>query len=211
MSELRQAKLIRQLTDEQWERFKLAMKRYEKSYSKGQIIYLEGETCKTMDFITSGTLFVKRHDAEGRTLMVERFTFGDFLGANLLFASDHHYPMTIMAETDCKLVSFERADILNWCQKNGDFLAGYLQEISDKTQVLVRTINKLSTGTLREKLMQDFHREKNEKNVVTLKVTKKELSERYGVARTSLSRELNRMVQDGLIEMLGRNKIKINP
>ncbi|WP_346898573.1 helix-turn-helix domain-containing protein [Clostridium sp. UBA7503] len=37
-------------------------------------------------------------------------------------------------------------------------------------------------------------------NVIKLKVTKKDLAEKFGVQRSSLSRELNKMRKDGLIE-----------
>ena len=43
--------------------------------------------------------------------------------------------------------------------------------------------------------------------VVKIPVTKKELAERYGVARTSLSRELKRMENDGLLKLLDGNYV----
>jgi len=37
-------------------------------------------------------------------------------------------------------------------------------------------------------------------NIIKLEVTKKDLAEKFGVQRSSLSRELNKMRKDGLIE-----------
>jgi len=37
-------------------------------------------------------------------------------------------------------------------------------------------------------------------NIIKIEVTKKDLAEKFGVQRSSLSRELNKMRKDGLIE-----------
>lgn len=206
---LRATRLLKCLDEDQWQIFQALIKSHKKTYTKGQMIYLEGDDCRTMDFIITGGLQVKRHDEEGRTLMVERFSQGDFLGANLLFSSTPQYPMSIISETDSVLVAIDKKRLLSWCQTNSAFLEAYLKEISDKSAVLVRTINKLSTGTLRDKLMGDFKRQMNPKGIVTLKASKKEMSERYGVARTSLSRELNRMIEDGLLEKLSKDQYRL--
>lgn len=99
-------------------------------------------------------------------------------------------------------------------------MESYLNEISDKTKVLVRAVKKISTGTLREKLMVYFEellesqvgKDKSLKydKKIRLPITKKELAQRYGVARTSLSRELKkRMEDDGIILIIDSNVLEI--
>lgn len=216
INKLRKAPMLRELTDEEWKHFLNHAKAYGRSYSKGQIIYLEGDECESADIILSGSLHVKRHDVEGRTFMVERFSMGDMIGANLLFSSEALYPMTIMSESDCIIVSISKEQILKWCQSNELFLESYLNEISDKTKVLVQAVKKISTGTLRENLMvyfdellvEDLEGGMDSRTII-LPITKKELAERYGVARTSLSRELKRMEEDELIRQIDSRRIKI--
>ncbi len=212
---LRRSSMLGKLNQKQWDDFKMVSSEYGRRYQKGQIIHLEDDPCVSADFIVAGALHVKRHDVEGRTFMIERFKEGDLIGANLLFSSDPVYPMTIIAESDCIIVSYGKEQILHWCQSNAEFLESYMLEISDKTKVLVNAVRKISTGTLRENLTVYFNelmeRTKNDSSgrVVKLPVTKKELAERYGVARTSLSRELARMESDGIIIVMKDNKIKI--
>ena len=152
--------------------------------------------------------------------MIERFTSGDMIGANLLFSSEAIYPMTIIAETNCTIVSIDKRQLLDWCQGSSRFLESYLNEISDKTKVLVRAVKKISTGTLRENLMVYFEELLENQahanaeaitceNRIRLPVTKKELAERYGVARTSLSRELKRMEEDGIIRLIDSKTLEI--
>lgn len=219
-SRLRKSPMLKDLLSIQWDEFMEYALRSSRSYNKGQIIYLEGDSCESADFIAGGSLHVKRHDIEGRTFMIERFTTGDMIGANLLFSSDAVYPMTIIAESDCTIISIEKRQILDWCQGSTAFLESYLNEISDKTKVLVRAVKKISTGTLRENLMVYFEEltesqlgtdEVGDKAVkrIRLPITKKELAERYGVARTSLSRELKRMEDDGIIGIIDSKTLEI--
>lgn len=205
---LRENHLLKNLTDEEWLMFETLLKKPYR-YQKKTLIYMESEPCKTLDFIIEGSVYVKRHDLEGRILMVERFTAGDFLGANLLFSSSPTYPMHIIAETDCVLIKVPKLMILSWCQGNTGFLEHYMRELSDRAKILVNTIHKLSTGTLRERLLEDFDKIKDEKNRILLTISKKEMAERYGVARTSLSRELSKMEEEGLIEKFTRDTYKL--
>ena len=56
--------------------------------------------------------------------------------------------------------------------------------------------------TIRESVISylNYERKKQNSNIIKLNITKKALSERIGVQRTSLSRELAKMREDGLIE-----------
>lgn len=206
--DLRKNALLKHLAHEEWMMFEVLMKQAHAT-RQGAFVYMESDPCKTLDIIIEGSVYVKRHDLEGRTLMVERFNPGDFLGANLLFSSKATYPMHVIAETDCKIVKLPKVMVLSWCQGNTAFLEAFLNAISDRARVLVSTIHKLSTGTLRERLLDDFHKEKNHKNEIILKITKKEMAERYGVQRTSLSRELQKMTEDQIIEKINRNTYRL--
>ena len=56
--------------------------------------------------------------------------------------------------------------------------------------------------TIRESIISylNFEAKKQNSSIIKLSMTKKALAERIGVQRTSLSRELAKMREDGLIE-----------
>ncbi len=204
--------MLSTLTSGQWDTF-IQKNPNIKTCTKGQVIHLEGDPCTIAEYILEGHLHVKRYDREGRTLMIERFVSGDVIGANLIFSSKSTYPMSIIAQTDCRLLQIDPQTLLGWCKDNTFFLCALLKEISDKANVLISAVNKTSTGTLREKLLAYFEEilevQGNTDRVIELMVTKTELAERFGVARTSLSRELHRMAQDGLLIQLDSKRIKL--
>nr|WP_243103954.1 helix-turn-helix domain-containing protein [Clostridium sp. JN-1] len=85
---------------------------------------------------------------------------------------------------------------------NDQFLQNFLESLSDKTLILSGKIKTLPTKTIRrciiEFLLCEYSIQKN--TTIFLRLSKKELAEKFGVRRPSLSRELNKMRSKGLIE-----------
>jgi CRP-like cAMP-binding protein len=171
-------------------------------YSKGEIIHLQNEVCSTMDIILKGRVAVQKMDEEGGILKINVFSGGSILGANLLFSSRNFYPMTVTSETQAVLLHLPKELILELSQTNVHFMTGLMTEISDKTLLLTDKIDEISLKTIRQKIL-DFLRYEyllQKKDVLDIALPKKDLAERFGVRRTSLSRELNKMRKDGLLE-----------
>lgn len=87
----------------------------------------------------------------------------------------------------------------------------YLEFTSDRVFILGDKIKHYVNKTIRERILNyiKFEREKQHSNKVMLSITKKALAERLGVQRTSLSRELAKMKEDGLIDF-DRDSITIS-
>lgn len=85
---------------------------------------------------------------------------------------------------------------------NHEFLRSYLEYVSDHTVILGDRIKHYVNRTIRESIISYLNYECKKQNSTTIKLsmTKKALAERIGVQRTSLSRELAKMREDGLIE-----------
>ncbi|GIM30428.1 cAMP-binding protein [Clostridium polyendosporum] len=171
-------------------------------YTKNSVIHFQNEKCETLDIILKGTVIVQKIDLNGNVLTISTFNPGDVLGGNLLFANNNIYPMTIASKSDCIILHVNKNLILNLCQKNKTFLIEFLQSISDKTLILTNKIKSISMKTIRQCIIEfltyEYYHQKNA--VIKLEISKKELAERIGVQRPSLSRELNKMRNDRLID-----------
>lgn len=173
-----------------------------KDYKKNSIIYLQNEKCMTLDIILKGTIVVQGIDSKGNVLTISDFNIGDALGGNLLFSHKNFYPMTVIAKNNATVLHIKKDLILKLCQSNINFLNHFLQSISDKTLILTDKIKSISMKTIRECIIDFLIYESYSQNskTVKLEMTKKELAEKFGIQRPSLSRELNKMRKDGLIE-----------
>ncbi|HKM40213.1 MAG TPA: Crp/Fnr family transcriptional regulator, partial [bacterium] len=184
-----------------------------RQYNQGQIIHLQNEVCESMDFILTGKISIQKIDEEGNVLKVTEFRDGDILGANLLFAASNAYPMTIVAESNAIVLQLYKQLVLDLTQKSPAFTAALLAEVSNKALILTGKIDTLSFKTIREQitdfLSYQYHLQQS--NVIELKMSKKDLAERFGVQRTSLSRELSKMRREGLVEFDARTITIKNP
>ncbi|MBU3161366.1 Crp/Fnr family transcriptional regulator [Clostridium frigoris] len=173
-----------------------------KNYKKDSVIYFQNEKCTRFDIILKGTVLVQKFDSNGNVLTISDFTMGDVIGGNLLFSHKNFYPMTVLSKGDVIILHLKKDLVLKFCQINIKFLNNLLESLSDKTLILTDKIKTLSMKTIRQCLIDFLLYESFSQNnlIVKLELTKKELAEKFGIQRPSLSRELNKMRMDGLIE-----------
>ncbi|WP_089609959.1 Crp/Fnr family transcriptional regulator [Dehalobacterium formicoaceticum] len=171
-------------------------------YNKGQIIHLQNEMCRTMDIVLEGKVAVQKIDEDGGILKINVFSQGGILGANLLFARENYYHMTVVSESPSVLLHISKDLILELSQTNVHFMTGLMTVISDRTLLLTDKIDAISLKTIRQKIIDYLRYEYSlqKSNILKMSITKKDLAERFGIERTSLSRELNKMRKDGLLE-----------
>lgn len=172
-----------------------------RKYSKNEVIHLQGEKCGCLEIILVGAVYIQQIDASGDLLTLCTMLAGDSIGENLLFSCNNAFPMTMTAKCETEIMQIDKELILTLCQTSESFLKSFLQSMSDKTLILAGKIKILSMKTIRqyivELLLCEHHLQQSMQ--IRLNVSKKELAEKLGVQRPSLSRELNKMREDGLI------------
>ncbi len=170
-------------------------------YKSGEIVHLTGEKCDRMEILISGEALVQSLTEQGNVLTVNDLSIGSVMGASLLFSQKPFYPMSVFAKTDILLLCFSKYQVLELCKDN-QFLENLLSTAADKTTTLTGKIRVLKQKSLREQIVNflkaQYQLQKSLK--IKLPVTKKELANRFGVRRTSLSRELLKMKRVGLVD-----------
>lgn len=172
-----------------------------KTYKKNSVIYFQNEKCTTLDIVLKGIISVQGIDDKGSYISISDFNMCDVIGGNLLFSHKNFYPMMVLAKTDATILHIKKDLILKLCQSNTSFLINFLQALSDKTLILTEKIKTLSFKSIRQCIIDYLIYEKyiQKSNIIKLTLTKKQLAEKFGVQRPSLSRELNKMRKEGLI------------
>lgn len=173
-----------------------------KRYDKGQIIHLQNEVVTFVDIILEGDVSVQNIIENGNILTIGVFSTCDIIGANLIYSSSNFYAMTVMSTAMTTVLHLSKELILTLCKRSENFMFGFMQVISDRSIVLADKINTISLKTIRKSIIDflkyEYHIQKN--SVIKLHFSKKDMAERLGIQRTSLSRELNKMRCDHLIE-----------
>lgn len=171
-------------------------------YFKDNTIHYEGELCEKLEIILSGTVIIERINRNGNVLTVTELNEKDVLGGNLLFSKNPYYPMTVSAKTSTKVLEVNEEDLFDLLSKHPFVLKSYLELVCDNAYILGNKIKDYGQKTIRESILNylNYECKKQNSNEIVLSITKKELAKKIGVQRTSLSRELAKMRDDGLIK-----------
>lgn len=177
------------------------------NYNKDSVVYLEGESCDALKVILSGSLAVDRIEESGDFLTVSAFDCGCGIGGNLIFLDNPRFPLTVSARENSVLLSIDRESLFALLSQYPDFLRKYLRFTGSHAFILGDKIKLYKKRSIRENMLDflESERQRQKSNRVELKLTKKALAEQLGVRRSSLSRELNKMRADGLIDFDARS------
>jgi CRP-like cAMP-binding protein len=171
-------------------------------YGKNNIVHFVGEVCSKLEIILSGKVVIERIDESGNLMTIAEFFSGDVLGGNLMFSKNPYYPMTVTAKEATLILEINKERLFRLFSDNHEFLRSYLEYVSDHTVILGDRIKHYVNRTIRDSIISylDYECKKQNSSTIKLNMTKKALAERIGVQRTSLSRELAKMREDGLIK-----------
>lgn len=205
---LKQIDLMKSFNTNQLESLLQAKGNKVNSYERNNIVHFVGDICENLEIILSGEVAVERIDESGKLMTIAEFFDGDILGGNLLFSKNPCYPMTVTAKKPTIILEISKRQLFDLFASSLDFLKSYLAYISDHSVILGDRIKHYVNRTIRECIISylDYESKKQESSTIKLTISKKALAERIGVQRTSLSRELAKMRNEGLIEFDKNNR-----
>ena len=180
------------------------------SYKKGEVIFQEEETCTSIGLIINGTINIERIYPNGKSIVMSKFKDGDVFGEALLFSKVNKYPATVIALSDCKVLYLAKSEIVRLFSMENKIMENFMMLLSEKIIILNNKIRSISLKSVRQKVVDyilcEYMNEKNKE--ITLKYSKEEIASDIGIPRPSLSRELIKLRDEGLIQFT-RNKITI--
>ncbi len=188
--------------------------RYRMSeYDAGTTLAVEGSPCEHLSVIVEGSVEIQKVLGSGRAITIDRLPEGSVFGEALLFPSDQRYVATITTAAPTTIMYISAEEIARLCREEPGFLERFLGLLSGKMLMLNRRIQELSYSSIRQKvaarLLEASLRQGG--GTVELGVTRKEMADDMGIPRPSLSRELARMRDDGLLTFSGSSVTILDP
>lgn len=202
MTIFQECRLLESLSENDLTKYLATGLMYTTNYGKNEILHFEGDHCTHLEVILAGKVAVERIGEDGRLLTVTDFSDNNSIGANLLYSSHPYYPMTVTAKEATNILVIKEALVFELCTSNPKFLSLFLSIISDHTIRLGNKIKHHVSRSIREGLLTYINKQitLQGSKTVLLTLSKKALAEEMGISRTSLSRELTKMKNDGLID-----------
>ena len=161
-------------------------------YGKGETIALQNDVCRTLMLLCEGSVYARMTSHEGREFILDPLTAPDVVASPFIFATENIYPVTIIAQNDCRLWFIDRTYIQELLEQENTVLRNFLRDLSDHSLYLSRKLNEFALQTLSSRLigyLQDNHAIRNLQETAFI----------LGVTRPSLSRALAQLLAQGRI------------
>lgn len=183
--------------------------KYEiKKYSPNESIAFRGDEVRGLYIILKGTLITEMLTEEGNVIKIEELVPSDVIASAFIFGKNNSFPVDLITKDVAEIFFVERKEFLKLLFSQEKILENFLNEISNKTQLLTSKIwNSFNNKTIKKKFCDYVKR--NQKNNEFFIQNLGALAEFFGVERPSLSRVLSELVKDEKLERIGRNKYKI--
>lgn len=173
--------------------------------SKKDIIATQGTLCKKLYVLLEGKLRVDIIDGLGNEVMIEYIVAARAFATPHLFSSDGTLPATFTAIEDGILLTASKESMFKLISEEPKILHNFLCITGNCNVCTVSRLKTLSRKTVRERFVV-YLLEHRKKNTTTVNIIHNQatLAEYLNVTRPALSKEINKMIKEGIIEMEGK-------
>lgn len=182
------------------------------TYEKGEMIFGPWEAPQSLHVLLSGGVAVCQDTVSGRrTVMTTIREAGELFGEVYLFLNKSSYDYYAMAVEPARVLVMPKVFFYHNCTKgcvsHARLIQNMLAILADKAYFLNRKLQLMSAGSLRQKIARLLLQNAQPDGRVDLAMNREEMADFLGTARPSLSRELMKMREDGLIGFKGKQII----
>jgi CRP-like cAMP-binding protein len=177
-----------------------------KTFNKDEIIVIENDQYEGLGIILSGEVLVTKENEVGERHVIAKLKKGRNFGEMVAFSNMKKWPATVIAQTSCVIMFMAPETIItnccNLCSGHHQLMQNFLRIVSHKALYLNRKMEYLSIKSMRGKIakyiVETF--KQNQKVIFDLPLNRNELADFLNVSRPSMSRELARMKDEGIID-----------
>lgn len=179
------------------------------SVTKGNPIFLEGDSARFVGVVLSGTVQIVREDYYGNRSVMAALQPGELFAEVFSCAGIETMPVSVIAFTDSQVLLLDCRHIFTTCSSACHFhnllLKNLLQGMAQKNLALTQKIRYMSQKTTREKLMSYLLDQAKQQgsNKFVIPHNRQSLADYLGVERSAMSAEISKLKRDGQLDTQG--------
>jgi len=177
----------------------------EQHYEKGEFVFFNGNKTNSIGIVLTGRVQIIKEDIFGNRAVLNALGPKAVFGES--FVCGGSYPLTVSVQatepSDILFLAFER--IMHICSSACGFhntlIRNMVEMIARKNIRLMENLEITTKHSLREKMLTYLSQLVQEQGSATVKspLGRVDMADFFGADRSALTRELNRMRDDGLI------------
>ncbi|HEY8345263.1 MAG TPA: Crp/Fnr family transcriptional regulator [Bacillota bacterium] len=176
------------------------------TYRRNDFIAVSGEEFESLGIILQGEAAVIKENATGDRIVIDILEPGALCGAEVVFTKEPVWPNSVVAQKASEVLFISRQKILGQCYKvclhHRLIIENMLRIVSEKAMLLNKKVEYLTIKSMRGKIaafLLDYYR-KTGQAIFTLPLNRNAMAEFLNVSRPSMSREMGRMKEEGIID-----------
>ncbi|WP_077610355.1 Crp/Fnr family transcriptional regulator [Clostridium sp. Marseille-P2415] len=187
---------------------------YIKTYKKGEFILLTEEAVKCVGVILEGSVKMIKEDLWGNKTILAVMEKEELFGETFTCGSTIAATVTFVAGKEAKVLYLPFERVMHSCSRSCVYhhrlIENMVTLIANKNVQLMEKLEIITKKTLREKIscFLSIQAQRNNSRYFTTSMGRVELSEYLCADRSALTRELNLMKSEGLIDF-DKNTFKI--
>ena len=210
----RACRLLKDLSDEEFERICECMHVRELRLRNRQMFIAESDPCASIGIVVTGAVRLTRQRIDGGRNVLETIPPNGVFGATYVFRDVSTMGIGMSAVGDTTVLLFEVANITQPCHKvcsaHIKFVRNLLTVMSQTTFALKQKLRILSQRTIRARLMLFLNicAKRSKSNEFDIQFDRQALADYLCVDRSALSAELSKLRGEGLVEC-AKNHFKL--
>lgn len=162
------------------------------TYRKGDFIAMQNSACRSLLVLCEGSVYALMSSSEGREFTLDTLSAPDVLASAFIFSTEGIYPVTIVANSDCRLWIIDRESVLKLIENDEAILRNFLTVLSDHSIFLSNKLHQFALQSLTSRLLGYLEKNNSVNNL-------QETAFILGVTRPSLSRAMSQLVRQGVV------------
>ena len=178
----------------------------EQQHTAGQVIFSAGSDQNCIGMVVEGEVLVQKEDVSGERLILAVFEAADLFGEVSAFSGSGVWLNTVIARTDCRIWLIPVHKISHPCSDScfahQTLIQNMLTIVSQRAMTMNRRIHYLQMKKMRQKLAAFLydHYLQNKNQTFMVPFNRESMADYLNVSRPSMSRELGRMRDEGIID-----------
>lgn len=181
----------------------------DKTYRKGQPIFLEGSYPAGIYYLKEGLVKKYKTDHAGKEHVLSFCSEGELIGYSALLCNEPYPDSTAAVETS-KLGFLPKEIFLKATNESINLMSCLLSSLSHEFSVMVNSVMVFAHMTVRERLslslliLSEKFRKKNKSDLVEIVLSREDLANMVGTATETLVRLLQELKKEGIIGIDGK-------
>lgn len=180
----------------------------DKTYGKGEMIYMAGDKGEKLYVIHTGKVKITRITSSGKEQVIRVLGPGEFMGELSIFSP---IPLTDNGEalSNTVVCMIDGEKLKGLMMKHSGIAFKVMEELSKRLEKAENLIENINLQGVEKRLADTLIDMADEMGEVNLKMSKRDLASHIGMSQETLSRRLTIFQDMGIIKLIGHRKVII--